>query len=263
MQITFTVDLEDPTEEYAPDGRYVLMTQRILDLCDAVNCKATFFVVGRAAEAAPQLIRDVAARGHEIAYHSHNHISLTEEDPARFCREMRRDKKLLERLSGKTVLGFRAPRFSLTPESRWALDVLAEQGFRYSSSIMPTSISRFGFPEAKKTAFVWPNGIVEFPLPVASLGKFRLPYLGGIYLYQMPLVLVRGFLSRSKPGDVLWTYAHPYDFDQEEEFVQMPRTPLWVSLVLWQARRRAASKIRSILEWETGKPLGERLSEVV
>ena len=260
MNVTLTIDLEDPTQRYAPDGRYVLMTRRILDLCETFeNRKATFFVLGRVAQAVPQLIRDIAMRGHEIAYHSHNHVSLTEEKPERFRRESAEDKDRLEQLTGKPVIGFRAPRFSLTPKTTWALDVLAELGFRYSSSIMPTEISLFGFPETPIAPFKWPNGIIEFPLSVATIGKYRLPYLGGIYLYTMPMFAVRHFLKRAKPDEVLWTYAHPYDFDAHEKFARFANTPLWISIILWSARRCASNKISKILEIGPAEPLGERL----
>jgi len=261
--VTFTIDLEDPSGLYALDGRYVAMTQRILDLCDETGRKATFFTVGRVAEAAPDLVRAIAARGHEIAYHSHNHVSLTKEDPARFRRESTADKDRIEQLTGQKVIGFRAPRFSLTPQSIWALDILGEIGFRYSSSIMPTDISLFGFPEAQRMPFTWPNGMIEFPLPVAIFGKYRLPYLGGIYLYTMPLFAVRRFIARAGPNEVLWTYTHPYDFDSEEKFAPMPGVPLWISLVLWLARRKAAKKIHAILADNDALPLGKHLTNIV
>jgi polysaccharide deacetylase family protein (PEP-CTERM system associated) len=259
VNITFTIDLEDPSDRYAPDGRYIAMTRRILDLCDETGRKATFFTVGRIAESAPQLIRDIAARGHEIAYHSHGHVSLTKEDPARFRAQTLADKEKLEQLSGQQVIGFRAPRFSLTPQSAWALDVLKECGFQYSSSIMPTDVSLFGFPDAPLHAFQWPNGLVEFPLPVAVMGKYRVPYLGGIYLYTMPFFLLRQFLKKSGPREVLWTYTHPYDFDAHEKFASMPNTPLWVAFVLWMARRQAEPKIRKILALGDAQPLGARM----
>lgn len=259
MEITLTIDLEDPALRYSPDGRYVVMTREILDSLDAIGRKATFFTIGRVAETTPLLIRDIAARGHEIAYHSHNHVSLTDEDPVRFMRESREDKDRLEQLSGKQVIGFRAPRFSLTPQTMWALDALGELGFRYSSSIMPTHISLFGFPDAPQTPFAWPNGMIEFPLPVAVLGKYKVPYLGGIYLYTMPMFAVRAFLKRTGPGEVLWTYAHPYDFDENEKFTRMPNTPLWINYVLWRARRQATKKISKILDIGNAPPLGGRL----
>ena len=259
MNVTFTVDLEDPSERYLPAGRYIAMTKRILDLCDEVNRKATFFAVGRVAQSAPQLVQEIASRGHEIAYHTRNHVSLTKEYPTRFRKEAIEDKDRFEQLTGQKLIGFRAPRFSMTPDCLWALDTLAELGFRYSSSIMPTDISLFGFPDVPRTPFVWPNGLIEFPLPVAELGKYRLPYLGGIYLYTMPLFALKKFLAQTSPDEILWTYTHPYDFDKSERFTRMPNTPLWISLTLWGARQIAAKKIRHVLELGSAPPLRERL----
>ena len=213
MPVSFTIDLEDPSGVYASEGRYVALARRMLDVCDEAGCRATFFTVGRVAEAAPSLVRDIAARGHEIAYHAHSHVPLTAENPDRFRRESRLDKERLEQLAGKPVIGFRAPRFSLTPATVWALDSLAELGFRYSSSIMPTGASLYGFKTAPRAAFRWPNGLVEFPLPVATVGPWRIPYLGGIYLYALPSWVSRRWRAKAAPDEILWTYAHPYDFD--------------------------------------------------
>jgi polysaccharide deacetylase family protein (PEP-CTERM system associated) len=259
MTITFTIDLEDPSERYADNGRYIAMTRRILDLCEETNRKATFFTVGQVARAAPQLLRDIAAKGHETAYHSHNHVSLTKENPERFRQECADDKDRLQQLTGQAVVGFRAPRFSLTPQSLWVLDILRDLGFLYSSSIMPTDVSLFGFPTAPQSAFAWPNGIIEFPLPVATVGKYSLPYLGGIYLYMMPSVLMRRFVRKAGANEVLWTYTHPYDFDNTERFSRMPNTPLWVSGVLWWARKQAEQKIREVLKLGNALPLNERI----
>ncbi len=259
--ITFTVDLEDPTECYEPDGRYVIMTRRILDMCDEIKCLATFFVVGRVAEGAPILLKEIAAKGHEIAYHSRNHVPLTEEQPERFRRESAEDKNKFEQLTGRAVLGFRAPQFSLTPQSLWAVDVLGDLGFRYSSSIMPTTISRFGFPNASRIPSVWPNGLIELPLPVAELGPLRVPYLGGIYLYALPQWLTQALANKANPQEILWTYTHPYDFDVEEKYKPMPHTPWWVSRILWLSRRVAEKKIRRALQKGGSLPLHARIDD--
>jgi len=255
--ITFTIDLEDPTEVYDREGRYVLMTRRILDLCEARKYRATFFTVGRVAQAVPQLIKDIVARGHEIAYHSHAHVPLTQEEPERFRRESLDDKNFIEQLIGKSVAGFRAPAFSLTPQTLWAIDILGELGFRYSSSIMPTRLSRYGFPNASRIPFRWPNGMIELPLPVGDMGPLRMPYLGGIYMYATPLPLARLWTNRARPEEILWTYTHPYDFDSKEKFIPDLHGGLFASLVLWLARRVAEKKINKVLASRNGLPLGE------
>jgi polysaccharide deacetylase family protein (PEP-CTERM system associated) len=259
--ITLTIDLEDPTGAYAPDGRWIAMAYLLLDFCDEIQCRATFFTVGRVAQASPNLIANIAARGHEIAHHTHNHVFLTQENPTRFRRETQNDTIILEQLTGKAVLGFRAPGFSLTPKTLWALDVLKDLGFRYSSSIMPTRLSRFGFPAAPRHSFTWPNGMVEFPLPVASVGPLRVPYLGGVYLYALPSFLPRLLAGRAGERERLWTYTHPFDFDVEASFERMPATPIWISWTMWHLRKHAAKKIRRILELGTAPPLAERLEK--
>jgi polysaccharide deacetylase family protein (PEP-CTERM system associated) len=258
--ITFTIDLEDSTERYEPNGRYVAMSYRILDLCDEYQRRATFFVVGRVAAAAPRLIRDIAAKGHEIAFHSHAHVPLNKEDPVRFKRETLADCDRLEQLAGKKIIGFRAPRFSLTPQSLWAIDILRDLGFRYSSSIMPTSLSLYGFAKAPRTPFRWPNGLIELPLPVTKFS--RMPYLGGVYLYMLPFFLTQRAVAQADPDEILWTYTHPYDFDIGQKFTPMPHTPLWIDYILWIARRRATPKICKILQNGKALPLGERIEKL-
>ncbi|MDD3288449.1 MAG: polysaccharide deacetylase family protein [Alphaproteobacteria bacterium] len=261
MSVTFTVDLEDPTEIYDPNGRYVIMAERLLDLCDEVKCKATFFTIGRIASSAPALVRKIAERGHEIAYHSHNHVPLTEESPERFATESRADKAALEQLTGKPIIGFRAPRFSLTPSTLWSLDILADMGFRYSSSIMPTAISMYGFPGKPREPFAWPNGMIEFPLPVKTLGPLAVPYLGGIYLYTLPSALTKRWKESAPLNEVLWTYTHPYDFDKDEPFSLMPGVSAIACAILWTARKVAEKKIRRLLETGTAPTFAEIITK--
>lgn len=127
LPVTFTVDLEDPTERYSSDGRYVRLTRDILDMCDEIGCKATFFVVGQAALAVPSLMRDITSRGHEIAYHSHAHVPLTLENASKFGVQSQADRSGLEQMTGKPVIGFRAPCYSLTRDSLWTLDVIKKR----------------------------------------------------------------------------------------------------------------------------------------
>ena len=142
------------------------MTREVLDFLDAREVRGTFFVVGETAEAHPELVREVAARGHEVGLHGWRHQPLTELTADAFRADAQRGKDLLEELTGAPVLGFRAPTFSLVPESRWAVDVLADTGFTYSSSVLPARSPLFGDPTLPTTPFRWPNGLVELPCPV-------------------------------------------------------------------------------------------------
>ncbi|MFT4584596.1 MAG: polysaccharide deacetylase family protein (PEP-CTERM system associated) [Gammaproteobacteria bacterium] len=244
--LTFTLDLEDhrPVDLYPK--RYPDITREILEFLETRGIEATVFVLGRLAHSDPSLIRDIAGRGHEIAFHSFAHVHLTEEIPTRFRNETRDDKKFLEDLTGKAVIGYRAPAFSLTRDSLWAVDIIKDLGFIYSSSVMPARNPIFGFPQAPNRPFRWPNGLLEIPTPIARLGPAVIPFLGGFYLRYLPKVLVRQLLARGDPRQCYWTYCHPYDFDHEEQFYKMDGTSLGTSLLLWFNRKRTFEKLGAV-----------------
>jgi polysaccharide deacetylase family protein (PEP-CTERM system associated) len=261
--VTFTLDLEDHREHDGQDARYARLTRSVLDFLDTRHVRGTFFVVGEVARDAPELVRQVADRGHELALHGWRHVPLTELDPVTFRADVARGKALLEDLGGREVGGFRAPTFSLVPESRWAVDVLAEEGFTYSSSVLPARSPLFGDPELATTPFRWPNGLPELPCPVVRGGPVGLPYLGGVYLRALPDAF--GRVARATVGreQLLWIYCHPYDFDPDEPFWVVPDAGRLGSRLLWYNRRRTFAKVERVLHGRAGPPLGERLHEVV
>jgi len=260
--VTFTLDLEDHRPSPTAPERYPAITRAVLEFLDARAVRGTFFVVGETAEAHPDLVRDIAARGHEIGLHGWRHRPLTELDPDSFRADVVRGKSLLEELAGAPVVGFRAPTFSLVPESRWALDVLADTGFTYSSSILPARNPLFGDPTLPATPFRWPNGLVELPCPVVRAKGVGLPYLGGVYLRAIPgaaSAAARRSVGRSQ---LLWLYCHPYDFDPDEDFWVVPDAGRLGSRLLWYNRRRTFAKVEAALRGRAGPPLAERLDEV-
>jgi polysaccharide deacetylase family protein (PEP-CTERM system associated) len=260
--VTFTLDLEDHRESDAQAVRYPHLTHEVLDFLDARGVRGTFFVVGEVAQSAPELVRDVAARGHELALHGWRHVPLTELDPATFRADVVRGKALLEDLGGRAVGGFRAPTFSLVPTSRWAVDVLGEEGFTYSSSVLPAKSPLFGDPSLPTTPFRWPNGLAELPCPVVRRGPVGLPYLGGVYLRAVPGALGRAARATVGRDQLLWIYCHPYDFDPDEPFWVVPDAGHLGSRLLWYNRRRTFAKVERVLHGRAGPPLGERLHEV-
>ena len=264
--ITFTIDLEDHLERYAADGRWMINTQRILDFCAEKKICATFFTVGKVATHA-SLLRRIVADGHELALHSYDHIALTKEDPATYGAKLSAAKKMFEDITGKAVLGFRAPIFSLTPQSAWAIDVLQELGFVYSSSVIAGRGVVNGFPGVPNKPFRWKNGLIELPVPVRivgrDLGALALPFLGGVYLRYLPLWLVRMLQAGLDQDALLWTYTHPYDVDADEGYVRLADgTSLWMNLLLMHNRKDFLEKIEKLLANNAGAPLIERVQDI-
>jgi polysaccharide deacetylase family protein (PEP-CTERM system associated) len=260
--VTFTLDLEDHRPEGSPDGteRYPDLTRRILDFLDARAVRGTFFVVGEVAAAHPEIVRDVASRGHEVGLHAWRHVPLTDLDPDTVRADVTRGKELLEELTGAPVTGFRAPIFSLVPGSRWVVDVLVDAGFTYSSSVLSARSPLFGDPSLPTAPFRWPEGLVELPCPVARLGSYGVPYLGGVYLRALPRVVSAAAERGFGRDQMLWIYCHPYDFDDAEPYWVVPEAGPWGSRLLWYNRRRTFAKVDALLRGRAAPPLGERVA---
>lgn len=196
-------------------------TRRLLDLFDEYQVKATFFVLGWVAKQTPDLIKDIAARGHEVACHGFSHQLVYKQTPEVFREETLRSKQLLEEIIQAPVRGYRAASYSIIESSRWALDILAEAGFDYDSSIFPVRHDRYGipgspeFPHHLKT----PQGhsLVEFPLSTAKLLSYRLPVAGGGYFRLYPYTLTRlglGQINRRQQPFIF--YLHPWEIDPDQ-----------------------------------------------
>ncbi len=179
--------------------------------------RATFFVLGLLAESFPQIVREIAADGHEVATHGYSHKPVFGLGPKAFADELSRSVKLLEDLSGQKVLGFRAPDFSITADSLWALDIIAEQGLLYDSSIFPVRTSRYGIGDASRSAYRLPNGLIELPLSTVRWGGRRWPAAGGGYLRLYPYPVTRWAIqSIQADGFPAVVYLHPYEIDPTE-----------------------------------------------
>ncbi|MCK6458961.1 MAG: DUF3473 domain-containing protein [Planctomycetes bacterium] len=189
-------------------------TELLLDLFDRRGVKATFFVLGDAAAREPGVVRAIAARGHEVACHGWSHELVYRQTPEVFRDETRRAKAFLEDLAGAAVTGYRASTFSIVERSLWALDILAEEGFLYDSSIAPVRHDRYGIPSSPRAPHLRTlasgAAITEFPVSCGSLMGLRLP-VGGGFFRLLPLGWTRGALaSRQTPGTI---YLHPWEFD--------------------------------------------------
>ena len=230
----FTVDLEDWYQgleiekehwrEFA--ARVEIGCGRLLGLLERAGVRATFFALSDIGERHPDLIREIARRGHEIGTHGDSHTFLYRQSPDQFRAELLRSVEVLSRVSGHPVVGHRAPFFSITRRSLWALDVLAEAGIRYDSSIFPVRNYRYGIPEAPTTPWRHqaPSGqvLVEFPVSTVRLFGQNVPASGGAYFRIYPYAVTRWLMRRvNHAGWPVVFYLHPWELDPEQ-----PRPPL-------------------------------------
>jgi len=201
------------------ESRVVDNTQKLLAIFEQFDVRGTFFVLGWVAERYPQLVRDIAARGHEIACHGFSHRLVYEQSPKEFYEETLRAKHLLEDITGSRVDGYRAASYSIVRESLWALDVLVELGFVYDSSIFPVRHDRYGIPNAERAPhrMSTPKGksIVEWPLATARFLGCRLPVAGGGYFRLLPYWLSRWGLASINRRELrpFVFYLHPWEID--------------------------------------------------
>jgi polysaccharide deacetylase family protein (PEP-CTERM system associated) len=197
-------------------------THRTLALLDRNRCRATFFVLGWVAEREPGLIRDIAQAGHELACHSHLHRPLYRLTPSEFRDDLKRSRDAIEDASGTKIFGFRAPTFSLTRKSLWALQILFEEGFEYDSSIFPIRHDLYGIPDAPRwihRRFLSSGrSIWEVPLSTVRVGKMNLPFGGGGYLRLLPLTYTRWAIKRMHccHRQPVIVYFHPWELDPDQ-----------------------------------------------
>ena len=197
-------------------------TERTLELLDRTHTKATFFILGYVAEREPDLIRKVAEAGHELACHSHLHRRVHTLSPEEFRDDLRRARGAIEDAAGVKVLGFRAPTFSVTLQSLWALDILLEEGFEYDSSIFPVRHDLYGIPQAPRFIHPMPlpsgRSIWEIPMSTVRVGGINLPAAGGGYLRLLPLLVTRWAIRRIHRRDrqPVILYFHPWELDPEQ-----------------------------------------------
>ena len=232
MLSAFTVDVEDyyhvssfersiPRSAWGDyESRVVASTQRLIELLARHNVRGTFFVLGWVAERFPSLVREIAAAGHELASHSYWHRLVYELTPEEFRADLRRSKQAIEDACSAAVTMYRAPSFSITTKSLWALEVMAEEGIDVDSSIFPTRHDRYGIPGSDPGIHhhQTPSGrLTEFPPTIVSLGRMRLPVAGGGYFRLYPLLFTRHAMQRvQRSGRPVMFYTHPWEIDPHQ-----------------------------------------------
>lgn len=203
-------------------------TRRLLDLCAEHRVKGTFFVLGWVAERWPQLVRDIRDAGHELGTHGQDHRRVTTLSQPEFREDVRRSKGTIEDIAGVEVIGYRAPSYSIVRETMWAVDVLAEEGFRYDSSIFPIRHDRYGIPDFSR--FPRPlrghNGTAlhEVPISTVRFAGMNLPFVGGGYLRHFPYPFIHWGMERlngfeRRPAIL---YVHPWEIDPDQPRQAVP-----------------------------------------
>jgi len=196
---------------------------RLLELLDAKHARATFFMLGWVMEQAPDLAAEIHRRGHELATHGYDHRSLLEMTPEEFAADLERTLAVHSRQNLPDVHGYRAPSFTLTASTLWAVPILEQFGLRYSSSVFPLrGHPVYGMPDAPLSAWRIGPTLMEVPLTVARVGSLRIPCAGGAYFRLLPYGVTTALLRNvRKEGRHLNIYLHPWEIDP-----QQPRQPI-------------------------------------
>jgi polysaccharide deacetylase family protein (PEP-CTERM system associated) len=226
-----TIDVEDyfqvaafeqqinPDDWPLYESRVAGNTQNILDTLDKQHIKATFFIVGWIAEKYPELVREISTRGHEIGCHSYKHQRIQTLSKDAFKEDTRVSKQILEEISGQEVTGYRAPTYSITRETLWALDILVELGFKYDSSIFPIYHDNYGIPDAPRFPYKHTGlDLIEYPISTALFLGRKVPIAGGGYFRLFPYWFTRHFLRQinDKEKQPFVFYLHPWEIDPDQ-----------------------------------------------
>ncbi len=200
---------------------------KLLKILDDNNAKATFFMLGYVAEKHPHIVKRIEAEGHEIGTHGFSHTLIYQQEPELFRSELTRAISFLEDLTGRQVLGHRAPFFSITKDSLWALDILGELGIKYDSSIFPVLNYRYGIANAPRFPYKIRRDnfeLVEFPISTLKLPGFTMPISGGAYFRIYPYQLTRAAIKAvNRSGEPVTFYLHPWELDPGHPRIDVPR----------------------------------------
>ena len=266
----FTVDVEEyfqvlALEPYVSRGEWDRIPQRVdigvhklLDLLDRHRATATFFVLGWVADRSPTLIKEIAARGHEIASHGYGHERVTTLKPKQFRESVRDSKRILEDSTGRLVLGYRAPNFSIVRGAEWALEILVEEGYRYDSSLFPGR--RGGYHGGRRDPYclqLTAGCLHEFPPATLRVGSIVVPAAGGAYLRHLPYAVVEGAVRAAERRGVPATiYVHPWELDPSQPVI---RTSLPTRLRHYGGLARTAPRVERLLRDFSFQSIGRSL----
>ena len=269
-QPILSVDVEDwlqsTWDREAPIGEVARKnTLALLERLERLDVRVTMFILGKFAETFPDVVLKIMAAGHELAAHGHGHLEIFSQSREHFREEIRRNKDYLEQLTGKEVVGYRAPDFSIVKNSIWALEELADAGFLYDSSIFPVDGGRYGIPS-------WPlapgavklasgKTILEFPITAYPLGGKNRPVGGGGYHRLLPGFMIRQVMKKVLDDRPFVSYMHPYEFNPDEFDAMKESVPYRVRLHQGLFRSRFGSRFDSYVKQFGGTTFSRFLEE--
>lgn len=208
------------------DSRVVANTHLLLDILSEKDISATFFVVGWIAERFPEIVLRIKDEGHEVGCHSYWHRKIYDLLPKEFRDDTVRAKDVIENITGTSVIGYRAPSYSITSRSLWALDILRELGFKYDSSIFPVLHDNYGIPDAPRFRYTIPGkDLVEYPISTAKLLGANIPVSGGGYFRLFPYWFTHSLLKKinTQEQQPFMFYLHPWELDPDQPRIRNAR----------------------------------------
>ncbi len=191
----------------------------ILDQLEKHNTIATFFILGWVAQRSPELVLKIASKGHEIASHGHSHTPIDLLTPETFEADLVKSIEVLEGITGQKIEGFRAPSFSITHETSWALDILKKHHLRYDSSVFVTVHPDYGIQDFPVEMTLLHNGLLEVPMRKSHIMGTKIPVCGGGYFRMLPYPLIKAALSKGLKDGPTVMYFHPWEFDPNQPVV--------------------------------------------
>lgn len=240
------IDCQMPT-----NSSLVGQVDKVLDLLGKHNAKATFFALGKVAETFPKVVNSIVSSGHEVACHSYFHKPIYQQTPEEFKTDLLRAKQALESISGQKVVGFRAPYFSITRQSRWALPILMEADFVYDSSLVPVRAPNYGFADGKEGFYrlSFPDGssLLEAPPATVRVFGFKAP-LGGGYFKMFPKKpFIEKLSEYQRKGRLAVFYFHPHELEELPPRSELKSVPYWVYWKENMGRKKMPEKLELLL----------------
>jgi len=238
---------------------------RLLEIFERTKSKATFFILANVAQRYPEIVKAIQKRGHEIASHGYGHDLVYNLDSESFRYDIKKSTDIIENITGEKVLGYRAPYFSITEKSTWALDVLKDLGFTYDASIFPISRKLYGIPDCQAYPHKLKNHLWEFPASTISILGKKIPVAGGGYLRLFPVEFIKygvDRINKAKRSAVL--YLHPYELDTEslkEPFLEETMKVKFIRYSQSFKRDSVKNKINILLKLYTFTSISDWLGE--